>query len=73
MPPFIYKHVNENGTVTFTGYCIELLNEIKQILNFEYTISETKDKKFGTLNDSTLQWDGMMRDLIDKVIKIFIS
>nr|QHA94732.1 ionotropic receptor 25a [Pardosa pseudoannulata] len=65
IPPFIVKNEDENGTITFTGYCVELLDEIKNILNFEYTIFETADKKFGTMNDK-LEWDGMMRDLIDK-------
>ncbi|CAL1292890.1 unnamed protein product [Larinioides sclopetarius] len=69
IPPFVYKNVDENGTVTFSGYCVELLDEIKEILNFDYTISETKDNKFGTMNDK-LEWDGMIRDLVDKVSPI---
>ncbi|KAF8790580.1 Ionotropic receptor 25a like protein [Argiope bruennichi] len=72
IPPFVYKHVDENGTVTFSGYCVELLDEIKEILNFDYTISETKDNKFGTMNDK-LEWDGMIRDLVDKRAEIALG
>lgn len=66
MPPFIVKNVDQNGTITFTGYCVDLLEEIKKLLNFEYTIFETKNKTFGTMDDN-MNWDGMMDDLIQKV------
>ncbi|GFX39576.1 ionotropic receptor 25a [Trichonephila clavipes] len=72
IPPFVYKNVDANGTVTFTGYCVELLDEIKKILNFDYTISETKDSKFGTMDDN-LEWDGMIRDLVDKKAEIALG
>ncbi|XP_015907481.1 ionotropic receptor 25a [Parasteatoda tepidariorum] len=72
IPPFIYKHVDGNGTVTFSGYCIELIDNIKEILNFEYTITETEDKKFGTM-DENLEWDGMIRDLKDKKAEIALG
>ncbi|GFY79459.1 ionotropic receptor 25a [Trichonephila inaurata madagascariensis] len=72
IPPFVYKNIDANGTVTFTGYCVELLDEIKKILNFDYTISETKDNKFGTMDDN-LQWDGMIRDLVDKKAEIALG
>ncbi|XP_054709201.1 ionotropic receptor 25a-like [Uloborus diversus] len=72
IPPFVVKNVDKNGTVTFTGYCVELLDDIKKILNFDYTIFETEDKKFGTMDDN-LQWDGMIRDLIDKKAEIALG
>ncbi|XP_035221208.1 ionotropic receptor 25a-like [Stegodyphus dumicola] len=72
IPPFVIKNVDENGTVSFTGYCVELLDEIKQILNFEYTIFETADQKFGTMNDK-LEWNGMIRDLVDKKAEIALG
>ncbi|GIX98994.1 ionotropic receptor 25a [Caerostris darwini] len=72
IPPFVYRNVDENGTVTFSGYCIELLDEIKEILEFDYTIFETADNKFGTMNDK-LEWDGMMRDLVQKKADIALG
>ncbi|KAG8201467.1 hypothetical protein JTE90_024336 [Oedothorax gibbosus] len=72
IPPFVYKEVDENGTVTFTGYCVELLDEIKEILKFDYIIFENSDKKFGTMDDN-LKWDGMMQDLVDQKADIALG
>lgn len=65
-----------DGKPVFTGYCIDLLKQISENLNFEYEISLAPDGEFGTLNDKG-EWNGMIRELIDKVrelmtIRIYI-
>lgn len=55
-----------DGKPVFSGYCIDLLKQISEHLNFEYEISLVPDREFGTLNDKG-EWNGMIRELIDKV------
>ncbi|XP_050050480.3 ionotropic receptor 25a [Dermacentor andersoni] len=65
-PPFIVKKNTSSGEDQFEGYCIDLIDEIKKILKFEYTIYEVQDKMFGSINTTTKQWNGMIRELVDK-------
>lgn len=44
-PPFIIR--DENAPKGFKGYCIDLINEIAQIVQFDYDIKEVEDNKFG--------------------------
>ncbi|PBC33353.1 Glutamate receptor, ionotropic kainate [Apis cerana cerana] len=61
-PPFVMYNEEKNE---YYGFCIDLLNEIKKTVGFQYEIRETDDKKYGSLNlDGS--WDGMMRELIEK-------
>ncbi|XP_066943242.1 ionotropic receptor 25a [Macrobrachium rosenbergii] len=71
-PPFIMKRTNAEGKVEFYGYCIELINEIKNIIKFEYEISEAPDGKFGTM-DENMQWNGMIKELIEKRADIALA
>ncbi|XP_063599999.1 ionotropic receptor 25a-like, partial [Penaeus indicus] len=71
-PPFIMKRVNEDGQEEFYGYCIDLINEIKKIVNFEYEIAEAPDGKFGTM-DENHEWNGMIKQLIDKQADIALA
>lgn len=61
--PFIIK--DENAPKGFKGYCIDLINEIAQIVGFDYDIKEVDDKKFGNMNEKG-EWNGVVRKLIDK-------
>ncbi|CAN7937960.1 unnamed protein product, partial [Ixodes hexagonus] len=65
-PPFIVRKNGSNGENQFEGYCIDLINHIKEILKFEYVITEVKDKMFGSIDKTTKQWNGMIRELVDK-------
>ncbi|KAK7085043.1 hypothetical protein SK128_002474 [Halocaridina rubra] len=71
-PPFIMKRKNDEGQDEFYGYCIELINEIKEIIKFEYEIYEAPDGKFGTM-DEDHQWNGMIKELIEKRADIALA
>ncbi|XP_028858328.1 glutamate receptor ionotropic, kainate 2-like isoform X1 [Denticeps clupeoides] len=53
------------GNDRFEGYCIDLLRELAAILGFRYTIHLVADGKYGVLDESNGQWNGMVRELID--------
>jgi hypothetical protein len=55
--------IEENGK--FKGFCIDLLNEIAQKMNFRYEIYKVADNNYGSEVNGT--WNGMIRELIDKV------
>uniref|UniRef100_A0AAR2JAC0 Glutamate receptor n=1 Tax=Pygocentrus nattereri TaxID=42514 RepID=A0AAR2JAC0_PYGNA len=53
------------GNDRFEGYCVDLLRELAAILGFRYEIQLVEDGKYGALEESTGQWNGMVRELMD--------
>uniref|UniRef100_A0AAX7VAL4 Glutamate receptor n=1 Tax=Astatotilapia calliptera TaxID=8154 RepID=A0AAX7VAL4_ASTCA len=53
------------GNDRFEGYCIDLLRELSSILGFRYEVRLVEDGKYGALDESTGQWNGMVRELMD--------
>lgn len=45
--PFIMR--DENSPKGFKGYCIDLIDEIAKIVNFDYDIKVVEDGKFGDM------------------------
>ena len=56
-----------NGNEGFEGFCIDLLEEISKILMFNYTLRIVGDGKYGAPVGPKDEWNGMVRELIDKV------
>lgn len=46
---------------------MDLIHAISEILNFKYEFYLVKDDKYGSLNPVTKQWDGIIKDLLDRV------
>lgn len=64
--------INPRPVVTFgklcgfaTGFCIELIDQLANLLQFNYTFVEQPDGVYGNYNNTTRQWTGMMRRLRD--------
>lgn len=55
---------DEKSPKGFKGYCVDLLDEIAKLLNFEYLIEEVPDKQMGKMDENG-QWNGVIRQLID--------
>ncbi|XP_071447959.1 ionotropic receptor 25a [Hetaerina americana] len=60
------------GQRKYKGYCIDLLEEIRAIVGFEYEIYEAPDKKFGFMDEQG-QWNGMVKELVEKRADIALS
>jgi len=56
------------GNDRFQGYCVDLLDEISKILKFNYTIKPVDDGKYGAPVGPKNEWNGMVGELIDKVL-----
>lgn len=65
-PFIIYDGVDDKNRTKFKGYCIDLIDEIKNITKFEYEIYEAPDKKFGNMDENG-NWNGMIKELMLKV------
>lgn len=57
------------GNAQFEGYSLDLIHEISKILGFNYTFRLVPDGKYGSLNRETKEWDGMMKELLDQVLR----
>ena len=60
------EYVDDNGTAKFKGYCIDLIEEIRNIIGFEYEIYVAPDNSFGNMDENG-QWNGMIKELMEKV------
>lgn len=55
------------GNERFEGYCMDLLKELSNILGFSYDVHLVEDGKYGSQDETTGQWNGMVRELMDHV------
>ncbi|CAF4958003.1 unnamed protein product [Pieris macdunnoughi] len=62
-PPFVIK--DEKAPKGFKGYCIDMIDEISQMLKFDYEISVSPDGKYGYI-DKHGNWNGIIKELIEK-------
>lgn len=58
---------NFTGNERFEGFCIELLQTIAATVGFEYTLQLVPDGKYGVFDFDTGEWNGIVRQLMDKV------
>ena len=54
------------GNDVFEGFCVDLLKEIAELVGFKYKIELVPDHKYGA-PDKNGNWNGMVRQLIDRV------
>jgi ionotropic kainate glutamate receptor 2 len=67
IPYVMLKKGNHTGNDRFEGFCIELLQAIATYLGFQYELYFVPDGKFGAENTSSGEWNGLVREIIDKV------
>lgn len=61
--PFIIR--DDAAPKGFKGYCIDLIEEIRQIVKFDYEISLSPDGNFGTMDENG-NWNGIIKELMEK-------
>ena len=50
----------------FRGFCIDILDEIANRMNFRYELYRVADNQYGS-EDENGSWNGMIRELMEKV------
>ncbi|CAG4975056.1 unnamed protein product [Parnassius apollo] len=61
--PFIIR--DDKAPKGFKGYCIDLIEEIRQIVKFDYEITLSPDGSFGSMDENG-NWNGIIKELIEK-------
>ncbi|XP_044594100.1 glutamate receptor ionotropic, kainate 1-like isoform X4 [Cotesia glomerata] len=57
---------NFSGNERYEGFCIDLLREIARMVGFTYKIELVPDGKYGVYDYETGEWNGIVRQLMDK-------
>ncbi|KAK2714937.1 glutamate receptor ionotropic, kainate 2-like isoform X3 [Artemia franciscana] len=60
------------GNDRFEGFAVELINDISEILKFNYKIHVVEDGNYGSL-DANGQWNGMIKELLDQKADVAIG
>jgi hypothetical protein len=55
------------GNARYEGYSMDLIDEISRILEFKYEFELTPDQAYGSYNKETKQWNGLVKQLLDRV------
>ncbi|XP_046352525.2 glutamate receptor-like [Haliotis rufescens] len=63
--PFVVKNIIDNRTV-FTGFCIDILDELALRFNFNYTIVEPSDRIWGAPINDKGDWNGIVGMIVRK-------
>jgi hypothetical protein len=67
--PYLEERKSEQALVgndKFQGFCVDLLEEVSNIVGFQYKIRLVPDGKYGALDDMGV-WNGMVQEIISKV------
>lgn len=56
-----------SGNDRFEGFGMDLIEELSQMLGFNYTFEIQEDNQNGNFNQTTGQWDGMIGKILSKV------
>lgn len=59
------------GNDRFEGYSVDLIDGISKLLNFSYEFYLVADNRYGSYNPATKQWDGLIRELRDRVGNLY--
>ena len=55
------------GNNRFEGYSKDLIDGISKILNFTYQFYLVPDGRYGSYNKETKKWDGLIKELLERV------
>lgn len=55
------------GNDRFEGYSVDLIDGISKILGFKYRFEPAPDNNYGSLNKATKKWNGLVKELLDRV------
>ncbi|KAE8573967.1 ionotropic receptor 25a [Halyomorpha halys] len=69
--PFVIEY-EEDGRKKYKGYCIDLIDEIKTLVGFDYEIYVAPDNQFGNMDENG-NWNGMIKELVDKRAEIALG
>jgi Ligated ion channel L-glutamate- and glycine-binding site len=71
--PYVMVREDKNltGNSRYEGFCIDLLKAIANLVDFNYDIRLVPDHMYGVYDPETKQWNGIVRELMDKASRDF--
>ena len=60
----------KTGNDRYEGYNVDLIREISNVLKFNYTIRIVEDGSYGSYDEKTGAWNGMIGELLSQVFFI---
>lgn len=63
----VKEEKNLTGNARYEGFCIDLLKMIAELVGFQYSIRLVPDHKYGVYDPDTKEWNGIVRELMEKV------
>lgn len=64
---------NLTGNARFEGFCIDLLQWIAGQVGFQYAIKMVPDHMYGVYDPETKEWNGIVRELMEKVRRFYVN
>lgn len=55
------------GNARYEGFSVDLIDAIAKDLKFKYEIYLVKDNNYGNLDKKTNEWNGLVKELLDRV------
>ena len=56
----------EDGTISYEGFCIDLFEQLAKMLHFTYEIYPSPDGQYGGKTENGT-WNGMIGELVNEV------
>ena len=66
------KNTDSDGNVVYSGYCMDLLEALSELMNFQYEIYEAPDGQYGRMTPNKT-WNGMINELYENVRNPFLD
>lgn len=63
--------MNLTGNARYEGFCIDLLKRISSQIGFQYSIRLVPDHMYGVYDPETKSWNGIVRELMERVNEFF--
>lgn len=55
------------GNDRFEGFSVDLIDGISKMLGFKYILRLVEDNAYGSYNEKTKKWNGLVKELLDRV------
>jgi len=63
----MHQGKNYTGNSRFYGFCVDILDRIAQYVGFNYILDLAPDRKYGSQDPVTDEWNGMVLQLTKHV------
>ncbi|KAK3794516.1 hypothetical protein RRG08_003667 [Elysia crispata] len=70
--PYVYRHEEADGRVTFSGFCMDMADELSRTLNFTIRYTEPPDGYWG-VDEGNGTWNGMIGQVARQEVDMIVA